>query len=84
LNFETRLVLPFQFLIGREKTTEVRGRRRRIVVVALAVLLVAIGIVAFWPEPKEPEYNGKSLSEWLWIARTKLNVDRQSLMAVLT
>ena len=53
-------------------------------VVALAVLLVAIGIVAFWPEPKEPEYNGKSLSEWLWIARTKLNVDRQSLMAVLT
>jgi hypothetical protein len=27
--------------------------------------LLAIGIVAFWPRPKKPEYNGKKLNEWL-------------------
>ena len=26
---------------------------------------LAVAAVAFWPEPKEPEYNGKKLSEWL-------------------
>jgi len=28
-------------------------------------VLVGIGVVAFWPGEREPEYNGKKLSEWL-------------------
>ena len=31
-------------------------------------VLVGIGVVAFWPGEREPEYNGKKLSEWLDIA----------------
>jgi hypothetical protein len=30
-----------------------------------ACVLVGIGVVAFWPGEREPEYNGKKLSEWL-------------------
>ena len=30
-----------------------------------ALAMVAIFAVAFWPEPREPEYHGKKLSEWL-------------------
>jgi HEAT repeats/PBS lyase HEAT-like repeat len=29
-------------------------------------VLVGIGMVAFWPGEREPEYNGKRLSEWIW------------------
>jgi HEAT repeat protein len=32
--------------------------------------LVGIGVVAFWPGEREPEYEGKNLSEWLWIVKT--------------
>jgi hypothetical protein len=28
-------------------------------------VLLGIGVVATWPGPKEPEYNGKTLSQWL-------------------
>src|SRR6185436_9207850 len=35
----------------------------------VAVIVVAIGAVVFWPRPKEPEYQGKKLSEWLEICR---------------
>jgi hypothetical protein len=43
-------------------------RRRRVTIVLTACILVGIGVVAFWPrerEPKEPQYNGKKLSEWV-------------------
>src|SRR5215467_6188162 len=30
-----------------------------------ACVLVGIGVVAFWPGEREPEYNGKKLSEWV-------------------
>jgi hypothetical protein len=30
--------------------------------------LAAIAVVAFWPAEREPEYNGKKLSEWLEVA----------------
>ena len=40
-------------------------RRKRILIIAAACVLVGIGVVAFWPGEKEPEYNGKKLSEWL-------------------
>lgn len=40
--------------------------RQRRAIIALAVcVLLGISVVAFWPGPKEPEYNGKKLSEWL-------------------
>ncbi len=35
-----------------------------IIVLAVCVL-VGIGVVAFWPGEREPEYNGKKLSDWL-------------------
>jgi hypothetical protein len=39
--------------------------RRRILILLAASVLPAIGVVAFWPGEREPEYNGKKLSEWL-------------------
>jgi hypothetical protein len=57
--------LIFEFLIGRRKynsksrTTET-GCLRLVVCV-----LVGIGVVALWPGEREPEYNGKKLSEWI-------------------
>jgi HEAT repeat protein len=45
-------------------TTQGRGRRKRIVIVLIICALVGIGVVAFWPGEREPEYNGKKLSEW--------------------
>src|SRR5882672_805341 len=43
------------------------GKRRWRVVVALCALAVGLAAVAFWPEPKEPEYKGKKLSYWMGI-----------------
>jgi hypothetical protein len=40
-------------------------RRKRVIIVLAACVLVGIGVVAFWPAEREPEYNGKKLSEWL-------------------
>ncbi len=39
--------------------------KRRIVFVVLgACALFAVAVIAFWPGEKEPEYQGKKLSEW--------------------
>lgn len=54
-----------------------RGRRRRVAVVLAACVLVGLGVVPFWPGEREPEYNGKKLSEWLWIIGTNSTTDRQ-------
>lgn len=40
-------------------------RRKRIFIVLAACVLVGIGVVASWPQEREPEYNGKKLSQWL-------------------
>jgi hypothetical protein len=37
--------------------------------------LAAIGVVAFWPGEKEPEYKGKKLSEWLNVVATNLSIE---------
>lgn len=34
-------------------------------------------MVAFWPGEREPKYNGKTLSQWLWIVGTNSTTDRQ-------
>jgi len=39
---------------------------KRIFITLAACVLVGIGVVAFLPGEKEPEYNGKKLSEWIW------------------
>jgi hypothetical protein len=58
------------------KTVESRGRRRRVVIVLAACALVGIGVVTFWPGEREPEYNGKKLSEWLAVAgKSFWNID---------
>jgi hypothetical protein len=41
------------------------GRRKRLLIAIGAVVVVAFVGVAVWPEPKEPEYQGKKLSEWV-------------------
>jgi hypothetical protein len=40
-------------------------KRRRVILILLACLMA--GVVAFivWPGEREPEYQGKKLSEWL-------------------
>jgi hypothetical protein len=48
-------------------TIQVAGRRKRIAFLLAACLLVGLGVVAFWPGEREPEYDGKKLSEWLKI-----------------
>src|SRR5690349_3457600 len=66
----------------KENTTQSGGRRRPILIVLAASLLVAIGVVAFWPGPKEPEYDGKTLSEWLDLCRNyRLGNESQSQSA---
>ena len=47
------------------KETTVPGKKRRLGVVVLCVLVVGVGALTLWPGPKEPEYQGKKLSEWL-------------------
>jgi hypothetical protein len=61
------------FRLKEEPTVAVRGRWRRVVVVLVVCVLTGIGVVAFWPGEKEPQYNGKTLTEWLtyrWKAQT--------------
>jgi hypothetical protein len=53
-----------------EKTPEQASKprkRKRLGVVLLCALVVGVAAIAFWPGPKEPEYKGKKLSEWLAI-----------------
>jgi hypothetical protein len=42
-------------------------KRRRIIVISAAVALVLLALlaIAFWPGEQEPEYQGKKLSEWV-------------------
>ena len=44
-------------------------KRKRWIGLAAAVLGVAIVAAAFWPAEKEPEYQGKKLSEWVQMAQ---------------
>jgi hypothetical protein len=46
-------------------------RQRRILIISAACVLVGIGVVAFWPRDNEPKYNGKTLSQWLEISRSR-------------
>jgi hypothetical protein len=48
-------------------------KRRRIILISAAVALVLLALlpIAFWPDEKEPEYHGKKLSEWLFLADEK-------------
>jgi hypothetical protein len=43
--------------------------RRRVIAVLLGCALVAVCVALLWPRwPKEPEYQGKKLSEWIALA----------------
>jgi hypothetical protein len=42
-------------------------RRKRIFIILAVVVLVGISVAAFWTREREPEYNGKKLSEWCWL-----------------
>jgi hypothetical protein len=53
-------------------TTQGDGRWKQAVLALAVCVLVGIGVVAFWPGEREPAYNGKKLSEWLWTATTNL------------
>jgi hypothetical protein len=53
--------------LEQENTTKFAGRRRQVVIVLVLCVLVGLCVVAFWPGEREPEYNGKKLSEWCWL-----------------
>src|SRR5262245_12996976 len=40
-------------------------KRRRVILLVIGALLIAIAVVILWPREKEPEYQGKTLTEWL-------------------
>lgn len=48
-----------------ENTIERGGPRKRVIIVLAACVLVGVSVVAFWPGEREPEYNGKKLSQWV-------------------
>lgn len=55
-------------------------RRRRVIIGLTACVFVGIGVVAFWPAEKEPEYNGKKLSEWVEICRRERFTHRKEAL----
>jgi hypothetical protein len=58
-------------------TTQAAARRSRILIIlAVVCVLAGIGVVALWPREREPEYNGKKLSEWLEISASRKYNDR--------
>src|SRR4051794_29529922 len=40
-------------------------RRRRVIMGILAVVVIAVLVMAIWPEKPEPVYKGRKLSEWV-------------------
>jgi len=56
-------VIPSEIFTSSRKFV----RRRRIIIIFASCVVAGIGVVAFWPAEREPEYNGKKLSEWLEI-----------------
>jgi len=57
-------------------------RRRRAIIVLAVCVLVGIGVVAFWPGvrvPKEPEYHGKKLREWLRVVEKNSIADHEEI-----
>lgn len=57
-------------------TTQLGGRRRRVIIVLAVSVLLAIGVVAFWPRDNEPKYNGKTLTAWLVISASRRSDNR--------
>jgi hypothetical protein len=56
-------------------------RRRRVIIILVVCVLVGIGVYAFWPQEKEPEYNGKKLGEWLTLCRDYRGGDYSQLQS---
>jgi hypothetical protein len=46
-------------------------QQRRVVIAFAACVLIGVGVIAFWPWGREPEYQGKKLSEWLALQRER-------------
>jgi hypothetical protein len=61
-------------IIGVKFGTDVRVRWRRVVLIAVGLIVVTIVAVLIWPGEKEPVYQGKKLSEWI-DGVTKFSVD---------
>ena len=39
--------------------------RKKVIWISVLIVCVGLGAVIFWPEPKEPEYKGLTLSYWV-------------------
>src|SRR5580765_3923617 len=50
---------------GNKTIEAVSGKRRLWIVGLVALVVVVLVAAAVWPGPREPEYQGKKLSEWL-------------------
>jgi hypothetical protein len=87
LNFEFRFGKILAKRWGGKKISESGSfwyravvRRRRVIIVLAVCVLVGIGVVAFWPGEREPEYNGKKLSEWLDSVCVNLSLEQASAL----
>jgi len=62
--------------LEKGSTTQSGARRRRVVIILAVCVSLGISVVAFWPEDKEPEYNGRKLTEWLIFRGTAKSEDQ--------
>ena len=60
------------------------GNRKRWIVGFVAVVVVVLVAVAVWPGPKEPEYEGKKLSEWLELQPLQSRESAEAVRAIGT
>jgi len=58
--------------------------RKRSAIISAGCILAGIAIFVFWPEEKEPEYNGKKLSEWLAVQREQPEEVTRAVRAIGT
>ena len=52
-------------LLTSSPTSNTKRRRVLVVLGSVVAAVLALLLIAFWPGPKEPEYQGKKLSEWV-------------------
>ena len=59
------------------------AHKKKIVFVAVGLCVaMLVAAAAFWPEPKEPKYQGKKLSEWLDSDWSNMPQKRQAVLAI--
>src|SRR3954469_118256 len=66
------------------KTAKAVGGKKRVAILVCGVAVAAVVAVVFWPGPKEPEYQGKKLSEWVAMRTSHPGECEQAVKAIGT